>query len=175
MDKKTDLPSITLQKRPTIDESVFIANGAQIIGDVTILKNASIWYNAVIRGDINAIKIGTYTNIQDGCIIHVENERQTVIGDYVTIGHNAIIHGCTIENGTLIGMGASVLNGAQIGKGCIIGANALVTENQIIPPYSLVIGLPGKIKKELTQSTFDENIRWAEKYAKLAIKHRALS
>lgn len=168
---KTDLPPLTMTQSPTIDPSVFIASGARIMGDVTIEANASIWYNAVIRGDIQRICIGERTNIQDGCVLHVENDNALVIHHDVTVGHGAILHAATIEDHVMIGMGAIVLSGAKIGRGSVIGAGAVVSERIVIPPFSLVVGVPGKIKRTLPPETIDIHHRWAEKYVKLALCH----
>lgn len=133
--------------RPDIHPTVFIAPTAQIIGNVIIGKQSSIWFQTVIRGDLDKISIGERTNIQDFCMCHVDQNTPLKIGNGVTIGHRAIIHGCTIEDECLIGMGAIVMNQAAIGKGSIVAAGAVVLEKTIIPPYSLVTGSPGKIKK----------------------------
>ncbi|MFA9422633.1 MAG: gamma carbonic anhydrase family protein [Sedimentibacter sp.] len=138
-------------KMPTLNEKIFIADGAQVIGEVIMDEYSSIWYNSVVRGDINSIKIGKYTNIQDGSLVHVADDCSTIIGDYVTIGHGVIIHGCKIEDHCLIGMGAIVMNGAVVGRGSIVGAGAVVKENQIIPPFSMVVGIPAKVIKTLTE------------------------
>lgn len=134
---------------PSLDEKTFIADGARVIGAVTMKEFSSLWFNVVVRGDVNRIEIGKYSNIQDNSVVHVADAHPTLIGDYVTVGHNAIIHGCTIEEHCLIGMGAVVLNGAVIGKGSIIAAGAVVKENQVIPPHSLVVGIPAKIVKSV--------------------------
>lgn len=156
---------------PTIDEKTYIADGSYVIGAVTMEEYSSIWYNCVARGDVNSIKIGKYTNIQDGSIVHVADECPTVIGDYVTVGHRAIIHGCTIEDHCLIGMGAVVLNNAVIGRGSIVAAGAVVKENQVIPPFSLVAGVPAKIMKSISEETDKIHAQavkyktlWSEKY-----------
>ena len=134
-----------------IHESVFLAPGSHVIGDVTIGENCGIWYNAVIRGVSNAIIIGKNTNIQDNAVLHLDGEQPMHIGDNVTIGHGAIIHGCTIGNNVLIGMGAIVLNGAVIEENCIIGAGALVTGGKQIPAGSMVYGNPAKVVRELSE------------------------
>ncbi|MGB4132276.1 MAG: gamma carbonic anhydrase family protein, partial [Tepidanaerobacteraceae bacterium] len=123
--------------RPKIHESCFIAPTADVIGDVTVGENSSIWHRTVLRGDVNKIVVGANTNIQDGSIVHVADDYPTIIGDNVTIGHGAIVHGCTVKDGAFIGMGAIILDGAVIGEGALIGAGALVTEGKEIPPYSL--------------------------------------
>jgi carbonic anhydrase/acetyltransferase-like protein (isoleucine patch superfamily) len=132
---------------PKIHPTVYIAPGAQLIGNIHIGKQSSIWFQAVLRGDLEKISIGEGTNIQDLCICHVDTNTPLKIGNGVTIGHRCIIHGCTIEDECLIGMGAIVMNQAVIGKGSIVAAGAVVLEKTIIPPYSLVTGSPGKIKK----------------------------
>ena len=132
--------------KPKFDESVFVCPGAAIVGDVTLGKNVNVWYNAVLRGDDGAIKVGDNTNVQDCAVLHEE----TTVGSGCTIGHGAIVHGCTVGDNTLIGMGAIVLNGAKIGSDCIIGAGSLVTKNTVIPDGSLVMGSPAKIRRNLT-------------------------
>ena len=152
----------------SVDESVFIASGAVVLGDVTVGKNSSIWYNAVVRGDMSAIRIGQNTNIQDNCVVHVDTGFGTDIGDNVTVGHGAIVHGCTVGDNSLIGMGAILLNGCRIGKNCIIGAGALVTQNVVIPDDSLVLGNPGKVRRCLTKDEIDANIKNAHFYSEEA-------
>lgn len=134
-----------------IADSVFLAEGCRVIGNVEIGENSSVWYNAVVRGDSSAIVIGENTNIQDNAVLHEDLKHILKIGDCVTIGHGAIVHGCTIGNNVLIGMGAIILDGAQIGNNCIIGAGTLITQNKIIPEGSMVYGNPAKVVRELTQ------------------------
>lgn len=155
-----------------VHPSVFVADGVRIIGNVTVEEHSSIWYNAVLRGDINSISIGKYTNLQDGVIVHLENDRGCVVGNFVTVGHGAILHGCVVADAVLIGMGAIVLNGAKIGTGSIVGAGAVVTENMDVPPYSLVVGVPARCVKLLPQETAQTNVAWAKKYARLAAAHQ---
>lgn len=150
--------------KPNIDSSVFIAKGAVVLGDVTITKDCSIWYNATIRSTEAPITIGEGTNIQDNAVIHVDFNHPTTIGSYVTIGHSAIIHGCSIADNSLIGMGAIILNGARIGKNCIIAAGALIPQNKEIPDNSLVIGSPGKIVRQVTEEEIVKNTRNAKHY-----------
>ena len=133
----------------------FIASGVQIIGKVQLGEYSSVWYNAVIRGDINYIKIGRETNIQDNCVLHVTHELPVIIGEGVTVGHGAIIHGCVIEDECLIGMGAIILDGARIGKGSVVAAGALVRERMQVPPHSLVAGVPAVVKRTLDPSTIE--------------------
>lgn len=132
-------------------ETVFIAPGAQVIGNVHLAENSSIWYNAVLRADYDEIHIGRGTNVQDGAVVHVDEGIPCRIGKNCTIGHQAMIHGCEIGDGSLIGIGATVLNGAKIGRGCLIGAHALVTEGKEIPDGSMVLGMPAKVVRPLNQ------------------------
>jgi len=171
---KTSLKIKRINKKPLFSKGVFIASGAKIIGDVTIEKDSSVWYNSVIRGDINKITIGKRTNIQDNSVIHVENDEEAFIGNDVTTGHNCILHGCKIGNGVLIGMGAIIMSGVDIGDGSIIGAGTLVKENTHIPKYSTVVGVPGKIIRINEKENLERNIKWAEKYIKLAKIHKEL-
>lgn len=142
-------------KKVIIPEDVFIADDAQVLGDVIIGKNSSIWFKTVVRGDVNTIKIGEGTNIQDHCTVHVSKDASTEIGNYVTVGHRAIIHGCKIGDNTLIGMGAIILDHAEIGENCIIGAGTVITENMVIPSKTLVVGVPGKWVRQLTKDEID--------------------
>ena len=153
------------------DKSVFIAEGAKVLGNVTIKENSSVWFNAVIRGDSNSIYIGENTNIQDNAVIHTSVNSKVEIGDNVTIGHGAIIHGCKIGNNVLIGMGAIILDGAVIEDDCIIGAGSLVPQNKRIPSNSLGFGNPFVIKREVTQEE-KEHIIWnANEYVLEAKKY----
>ena len=136
---------------PCIDSSAYIVESAAVIGDVVIGAESSIWFNAVIRGDVNYIKIGKRTNIQDGCVLHVARKKYPLtIGDEVTVGHNATLHACTIKSRCLIGMGATIMDGSTIGENCIVGAGSLVTPSTTIQSGSLVIGAPAKVKRKLT-------------------------
>jgi carbonic anhydrase/acetyltransferase-like protein (isoleucine patch superfamily) len=138
---------------PKVDASAFVDESAQVIGDVAIGADSSIWMQAVVRGDVNQIRIGQRTNVQDGCVVHVmQGTHPTQIGDAVTIGHRAIVHGCTIADRVLIGMGAIVLNGARIGEDSIVAAGTLITEGFVVPPRSMVMGSPGKIRRPLTDA-----------------------
>ncbi|MBE9540131.1 MAG: gamma carbonic anhydrase family protein [Proteobacteria bacterium] len=129
----------------------FIAPNAAVIGDVTLHENVSIWFSCVLRGDSDRIEVGANSNIQDGTVLHADAGFPMVVGENVTVGHNAMLHGCTIGDGSLVGINAVVLNGAKVGKGCLIGANALVTEGMEIPDGSMVLGSPAKIKSSLSQ------------------------
>ena len=150
-----------------IDKSVFIADGAKVIGDVEISKNGSVWFNAVIRADLDSVKIGENSNVQDNAVVHTSKDFGVQIGDNVTIGHSAIVHGCTVGNNVLIGMGAIVLDGAVIEDNCIIGAGTLVTHGKVIPAGSLAYGNPVKVVRQLTddeiRSITDNAISYAEK------------
>ncbi len=154
---------------PKIHESVFLAENAVVIGDVEIEKDASIWYNCVLRGDVNFIRIGEKTNIQDGTIIHVsrKEEYSTIIEHEVTVGHSATIHGCYIETGSLIGIGAIILDGVRIGKNSLIAAGSLVTPNTQIPEKSLVMGSPAKVRKELNDEEIQDLERFWRGYVEL--------
>lgn len=132
-----------------IAASAWIAPSAVVVGDVTLGEDASIWFGCVIRGDLAPVRIGAQSNVQDGCILHVGATHPCTLGDRVSLGHGAIVHGATVEDDCLIGMRATVLNGAVIGRGSVVGAGAVVPENMIIPPNSLVLGIPGKVVKEL--------------------------
>jgi carbonic anhydrase/acetyltransferase-like protein (isoleucine patch superfamily) len=151
---------------PTLPASgnCYIAPGSRVIGNVTLAEEVGIWFNAVLRGDNEPIVIGPGTNVQDGCILHTDPGFPMTLGADVTVGHSAILHGCTIGDGTLIGMGAVVLNGAKIGKSCLIGANALVTEGKEIPDHSLVVGQPARVIRPIDAAMAAELRRAAEIY-----------
>lgn len=155
-------------KTPNIDDTVYIAEGARIIGDVVLHKDVSIWYNATIRADVNRIEIGKNSNVQDNAVIHLSDNSKVIIGENVTVGHSAIVHGAIINDNVIIGMGATVLDNAIIGKNSIIAANALVSKDKIIPEGSLVIGVPGKVVRKLTDDEIASNIKNAEFYVKNA-------
>lgn len=158
-------------KSPEFSQAAFVAANATIFGSVTIAARASVWYGAVVRGDVERIEIGECTNIQDGAILHCDPDFPTILEDHVTIGHRAVVHSAHIERGSLIGIGAIVLNGVRVGTGSIIGAGAVVTKN--VPPGSLVVGLPGKVVRQLTDIEITELIEHAEKYHQLALLHAA--
>ena len=142
---------------PTIATSAFIEDTAAVIGDVVIGSESSVWFNAVVRGDVHYIHIGHRTNVQDLCLLHVTNDTHPLIlGDDITVGHHAVLHGCTIKDRVLIGMGAVIMDGAIIEEDCIIGAGALVTEGMHVPPNSLILGTPGRVKRPLT----DDELKW---------------
>lgn len=153
-----------LTRMPQFDQTVFVAPGAVVIGDVKIGGHSSVWYNAVIRGDINRIEIGTHSNIQDTAVLHVADDFPCLVGNFVTIGHGAIVHACTVGNECLIGMGATVLDGAVIGDQSLIGAGALVTQGVKIPEGSLVLGSPARVARPLSAAERQSLKSWADKY-----------
>jgi len=154
---------------PTIAASAFIEDTAVVIGDVVMGEDCSVWFHAVIRGDVNYIRIGDRTNVQDLCMLHVTHDTHPlVIGSDVTIGHNVILHGCTVKDRVLIGMGAIIMDGAVIGEDCVVGAGALVTENTIVPPGSLVLGSPAKVKRPVSQQELAWIMESAQNYIKYA-------
>jgi len=154
-------------KTPRVHENTYIAESAQIIGDVEMAEGSSVWPNAVIRGDLEKVRIGRFTNVQDVCVVHVDRGKPTNIGDYVTIGHGAIIHGCTIGNGALIGMGAIVMDGAEVGEGALVAAGAVIPPGKKVPPGVLMVGSPAKQVRELSEREREELIEHAKHYAKL--------
>ena len=157
---------------PTIAQDVFIAPGAMIIGNVTIQEGASVWYNAVIRGDSSSIVIGRRSNIQDNCTLHVDADAPLVIGEECTIGHNAIVHGATLGNHVLVGMNAVVLSHAEVGSETIIGACALVAEHKQIPGGVLVVGIPAQVKRNLTGAEHEQLITSFSNYCEKAIEYK---
>ena len=161
-------------KTPDIHPSAFVAPGAVVRGEVHLAENSSVFYNAVLRGDRAPISIGEGTNIQDNCVIHVEYDLPVTLGKNVTVGHGAILHGCTVGDETLIGMGAIVLNGAQIGKSCLIGAGALVTQNAVIPDGCMAVGSPARVKRPLTPEEMDGLRQSAAAYRQEAPACKAL-
>jgi gamma-carbonic anhydrase len=157
-----------LARKPTLGQGVYIARGAVVIGDVTLGDYSSAWYNAVLRGDINRILVGHHTNIQDNAVLHVADDFPCVVGNYVTVGHAAILHACTIADEVLVGMGTTILDGAVVGESSLIGANALVTQRTQIPPGSLVLGSPARVVRDLTAEERRELRMSADKYAENA-------
>ena len=153
-----------LTRSPTLGQGVYLAQTAVVVGDVTLGEHSSVWYHAVLRGDINRIVVGHHTNIQDNAVLHLADDYPCLVGNYVTIGHSAIVHACTIGDECLIGMGAVVLDGAVIGEQCLIGARALVTQRMQIPAGSLVMGSPAKVVRALTPEERSGLKHWAEKY-----------
>ena len=162
-----------LTKEPTLADDVFIAPGATVVGDVRVGSRSSVWYGCVLRGDINFIQIGEGTNVQDGSIVHLDDDYPAVVGDYVTIGHAAVIHACIVEDECLIGMNATILDGAVVGRRSIVGAGSLVLQGMKIPSGSLVAGVPAKVKRLLSEEEQDALKPWAEKYVVVAAAHAA--
>ncbi len=158
---------------PRIHPSAYIDDSAQVIGDVEIGEESSVWMCVVIRGDVHRIRIGRRSNVQDGTVVHVmKDTHPTTIGDNVTIGHAAVIHGCTIEDQCLIGMGAILLNGSHIGTGSIVAAGTLVTEEMKVPPRSLVMGSPGKVRRLLTQAEVADIQMYADRYVSYRLDYQ---
>lgn len=152
------------KRKPKIDGRAVVFPQAVVQGDVTVGADSSVWYHAVVRGDVQSIVIGEGTNIQDGAILHVDRNFPLRIGDRVTVGHGAILHGCTVGNHVLVGMGAIVMNGAVVGDGSIVGAGALVTQGTVVPENSLVMGSPARVRREVSPEEVKHNIQNAENY-----------
>lgn len=151
--------------RPTVPESCYVDESAQVIGDVVLGEQASVWMNAVVRGDVHFIRIGAYSNVQDCSVLHGMRDKYSVnIGDWVTVGHNVTLHGCTVEDTCLIGMGSVILNNAKIGRGSIVAAGTVIPENVVIEPGSLVMGVPGKVRKKLALEDEEMILRYARNY-----------
>lgn len=161
-----------LRKAPRLGKGAFVAQGAMVLGDVTLGAHSSVWFGAVLRGDINRIVVGHHSNIQDNAVLHLADDYPCVLGNYVTVGHLAMVHACTVKDQVLVGMGSTILDGAVIGKQCIIGARALVTRGTRIPPGSLVLGSPAKVVRKLTAEEKASLKRLAGKYVQLAAYYR---
>ncbi|MGV9621446.1 gamma carbonic anhydrase family protein [Streptomyces tendae] len=159
-------------KDPKVDAESFVAPTASVVGDVTLHAGASIWYGAVLRGDVERISVGADSNVQDNCTLHADPGFPVTVGERVSIGHNAVLHGATVEDDCLIGMGATVLNGAVIGAGSLVAAQALVPQGMRVPPGSLVAGVPAKVKRELTEEERQGVTLNGTMYAALAGTHR---
>ncbi len=154
---------------PDVSQAAFVADNATVIGKVEVGKGASIWYGAVVRGDVDVVRIGDHSNVQDGAVLHGDPHLPTVLEDFVTVGHRAVIHSAHIERGCLIGIGAIILNGVRIGAGSMVGAGAVV--NRDVPPGSLVVGVPGKIFRPLSAEESADLLEHAKKYEQLALVH----
>src|SRR5262249_36940 len=161
-----------LQKGPTIHSSAWVVPGATVLGDVILEEESSVWYGAVLRGDINRIIIGPRSNVHDNAVVTIDTNYPTTVGELVTIGHPAIVHACQIDNEVLVGMGAIILDHVEVGARSIIGANALVTTGTKIPPGSLVLGSPAKIRRQLTLDEQTDIARWAWSYVETARQYR---
>ncbi|MGV9504062.1 gamma carbonic anhydrase family protein [Streptomyces tendae] len=159
-------------KDPKVDAESFVAPTASVVGDVTLHAGASVWYGAVLRGDVERISVGADSNVQDNCTLHADPGFPVTVGERVSIGHNAVVHGATVEDDCLIGMGATVLNGAVIGAGSLVAAQALVPQGMRVPPGSLVAGVPAKVKRELTEEERQGVTLNGTMYAALAETHR---
>jgi len=163
-----------LKKGPTIHSSAWVVPGATVLGDVILGEESSVWYGAVLRGDINRIIIGPRSNVQDNAVVHVDTNYPTTVGELVTIGHSAVVHACKIDNEVLVGMGAIILDDVEVGARSIIGANALVTLGMKIPPGSLVLGSPAKIRRQLAIDEQKDIAHWAWSYVETAKEFREL-
>jgi len=161
-------------KDPKVDAEVFVAPTASVVGDVTLHAGASVWYGAVLRGDVERISVGASSNVQDNCTLHADPGFPVTVGERVSIGHNAVVHGATVEDDCLIGMGATVLNGAVIGAGSLVAAQALVPQGMRVPPGSLVAGVPAKVRRELTEEERQGVTLNGTMYAALAGEHARL-
>ena len=162
-----------LGRAPDIARANWIAPNATVVGDVTLGAQSSVFYGAVLRGDIGRIVVGTGTNLQDNVIVHLADDLDAIIGDWCTVGHAAIVHACTIEDECLIGMGATILDGARVGRRSLIGAGSVVTPRTVIPPGSMVVGAPAKVMRTLTDTEQDALRGWAEKYVVVSAAHAA--
>ena len=176
---QTEIPLMAAAKicsnidiKPNIASNSFIAPGAVVIGDVELGAFSSVWYQSVLRADIQRIVVGEGSNIQDGAVIHLASDRGTTVGNYVTVGHKALLHACEIEDEVLIGMGAIVMDGAVVGERSIVGAGTLIPPGKIIPPGSLVVGSPGRVVRVLSGEEQEAIRGWAEKYISVAREHR---
>ena len=159
--------------RPKLGARAYVDASAQVIGAVELGEDASVWMNTVIRGDVNRIRLGSRTNVQDNCVLHVTAQHPTVLADDVTVGHSVTLHGCTIERHCLVGIGAIVLNGAVVGEESIVAAGALVPEGMQVPPRSVVMGAPAKVKRDVTEEERASLRRYAENYVRYKDEYRA--
>ncbi len=157
---------------PKVDPKAYVSPRASLIGDIEIGEDSSIWEFAVLRADLNYIRVGKGTSIQDNCTVHTTFTNPSIIGDYVTVGHNSVLHACEIGDRTVVGIGAVVLTGAKVGNDCVIGAGSVVTENSEIPDGSLVLGTPGKVKKEVPEVLRESFMIGAQLYVELGRKHK---
>ena len=150
---------------PKLGQRVYVDASAQVIGDVELADHSSVWMNAVVRGDVNSIRIGPYSNVQDNCVVHVFKDlHPTLVADHVTVGHSVTLHGCRIDSWCLIGMGATILNGAHVGEESIVAAGTLIPEGMVVPPRSLVMGIPGKVRRGVTDEEREGLRRYANNY-----------
>ena len=159
-------------KAPTLQGRVYVAPTASVIGNVTLADESSVWWGAVLRGDYDPIIIGTRTNIQDNCIVHMDEDFPVTIGSRVTVGHKAVLHGCTVGDNSLIGINSVVMNGVTIGENCLIGSNTLITEGKTIPPGTLTLGSPGKVVRDLTAEEIEELTDFSDRYVRNSSRYR---
>lgn len=159
---------------PDVHDTAYLAPGSRLVGDVTIAEGASVWFNAVLRADADRIVLGAGSNVQDGVAVHCDAGFPAIIGRDVSIGHNAVVHGCTVEDGALIGMGAVILNGAVIGAGSLVAGGAVVLEGTVVPPRSLVAGVPAKVRRELSDEEVASLTENGRRYVENAARFRAL-
>jgi len=157
---------------PKVAESAFVAPGAAIVGDVTLGPESSVWFGCVLRGDVSRIEIGARSNLQDGTVVHLADRHPTLVGEDVVVGHRAVLHGCSIESGCLVGIQATLLDGSTVGRGSIIGSCALVTAGMAVPNHSLVLGVPGKVIKRIDPEEEEAHRQLAAKYTRLAHNYR---
>jgi carbonic anhydrase/acetyltransferase-like protein (isoleucine patch superfamily) len=157
---------------PVVAEDAFIAPGARVLGRVRLGSRSSVWYNAVLRADVDTIEIGEGSNVQDGCVVHVDEGFPCRVGRRVTVGHGAILHGCTVEDGALIGMGATLLNGSRVGRGAIVAAGALLPEGAEVPAGMLAMGVPARVVRPVREGEAARTAAGAEHYVELAARHR---
>lgn len=163
-----------IRTAPRIAPDAYVAKDATVVANVEIGSRASVWHQAVLRGDVDRIVLGAQSNVQDGAVVHVADNLPALIGELVTVGHKAIVHACTVENEVLVGMGSIILDGAHVGARSIIGANATVKQGMVIPPGSLVLGTPAKIVRELSPEEQDEIKMWALRYVRLSREYLAV-
>ena len=166
-------PPFHLSRKPVIHPSAFVAPNATVLGDVVIGEQASVWFQAVLRGDINSIRIGARSNIQDGSVLHLSAEHGCIIGQDVTVGHMAMLHACTVGDEVLVGMGAIVLDGVEIGARSLIGAGSLITQGKKIPPGSMVMGSPAKVVRTLSSDEQDRLREWSDRYVQIIPHYKA--
>jgi len=161
------------ERVPSVHESVFVAPNASVVGSVVLSENVSVWFGATIRGDNDVITLGKNSNVQEGAVLHTDPGLKLTVGENVTIGHQAMLHGCTVGDGSLIGIQAVVLNGAVIGKGCLVGAGAVVTEKKVFPDRSLILGSPARVARQLTDEDVEKLMKAAQGYAERRAKFLA--
>jgi carbonic anhydrase/acetyltransferase-like protein (isoleucine patch superfamily) len=174
MEKFAETIALNIRTAPRIAQDAYIADDATVVANVEIGPEASVWHQAVLRGDVAPIVLGARSNVQDGAVVHTADDLPAIIGQLVTVGHKAIVHACTVEDEVLVGMGSIILDGAHIGTRSIIGANATVKQDMEVPPGSLVLGTPGKIVRTLSEAEQDEIKMWALRYVRLSREYLAV-